>query len=188
MWGIIDILKLSSGAMFAAIACTIAGVILLINVIQRCNKDKEFTPVSFVVGLVLYLLWNSQSMLIAGAICVKSYCNDIEDGIQATVNYLSAGTGVNGQDCREVIERIDAEWPIAGEFINLEAFSKNSPETLAKDLADELHSSMNTYILKRIGWSLFFVVVGSFLLVRSMETKRQARRRKIHARQKVYED
>ena len=83
---------------------------------------------------------------------------------------------------QNVLERITEEWPLVGYFVGGADFTGHTSESLGPAMAEELRSFMNYFILRRIGWSLLFIICGAVIVIKSME---RVSRRELLQQQKV---
>lgn len=163
------IIRYSIGNLFLGVLLTVAGILLMFVLIRSWRRDSTFTPVSYIVGVILFFFLSVQTVLLCGAVTIKSYCNEVEYAINDWVKDAPVGTVYNQAESQIILEQIMDQWPLVGYFVNLADFSGHTPETIAPAMAGELRSVMNHFILRRIGWSLFFVVIGAFIVIKSME-------------------
>ena len=63
MGALFQIVAYSIGNLFLGILLTVVGVILLFVLIQSWYRNSTFTPVSYIVGGILFLFLSFQSIL-----------------------------------------------------------------------------------------------------------------------------
>lgn len=178
MGALFTIISHSIGNLFLGILLTAAGIFLLYFLIRSWFVHRTFTPLSFLTGAVLFPLLAFQSVLLCGAVTIKSYCGDVEQAINGWVQDVPETVRFTQQDSQAILDKIAEEWPLVGYFVNLADFSGHTSTTIAASMAGELRSYMNWFILRRIGWSLLFVLVGAVGVIWSMDSgqRRGARR------------
>lgn len=175
MGALSQIVAYSIGNLFLGILLTVVGVVLLFVLIQSWYRNSTFTPISYVMGGILFLFLSFQSILLCGAVTIKSYSGDVEDAINNWVANVPSDIQFNQEESQHVLEQITEEWPLVGYFVGGADFTGHTSATIAQAMSEELRSFMNYFILRRIGWSLFFIVCGAVIVIKSME--RVSRRR-----------
>ena len=176
MGALSNILMYSVGSLLLGVLLTIVGIVLMFVLIRLWYRNCTFTPLSFVVGGVLFFFLAFQAVLICGAVTVKSYCDDVENAINVLVAVLSEDVHFSTGDSQAILDNISREWPLVDDYVNMADFQGYTPATIAGSMADELRGCINWFILRRVGWCLLFVVVGAFILVKTMEQPRRNRR------------
>lgn len=186
------IISYSLGNLFLGVILTIAGVELMFFLIRSWFSNRTFTLFSYFVGIILFLFLSFQSVLFCGAITIKSYCDEVEMAINEWARNLPDDVRFDKESSQQMLEQIQQEWPLVGYFVGGADFTGHTPVGIAHAMTDELQSFMNGFILRRIGWSLLFVVVGAFIVIRTMEHTRRQRNRSgyapIRSRRRRYDD
>lgn len=192
MGALFNIMFHSAGSMLLGIFITIAGVSLMFFLVKSWRRDGGFTPQSFIVGAILFFLLSFQTILLCGAVTIKSYCDDVEMAVNDMVSAIPSDTRFSRQDSQLILERISTEWPLVGYYVNLADFHGHTPATIGKAMADELRSYMDWFIFRRVCWCLFFVVAGTFAVVKTMGNgtgkKQQVQKRAPSTTRRIYDD
>lgn len=168
MGALYNILMYSIGSLLLGVLLTIVGIVLMFILIRSWWRNCTFTPMSFVVGGILFFFLAFQSILLCGAVTIKSYCNDVENAINTMVDDLPEDIQFSTEDSQVILDNISQEWPLVGYYVNLADFQGHTPDTIAEAMADELRSYMNWFILRRVGWSLLFVIVGAVIVIKTI--------------------
>ena len=168
MGALFNILAHSIGSLFIGLLITFVGVSLMFFIIKSWRRGALFSPLSFVVGAVLFCLLAFQSVLFCGAVTIKSYSDDVERAINGMVEGIPDGVAFSQADSQQLLDSISREWPLVGYYVNLADFSGHTPATIASAMADELRAFMNRFMLRRLGWCLLFVVVGAAVVLKTM--------------------
>ena len=100
MGALFQIVAYSIGNLFLGILLTVVGVILLFVLIQSWYRNSTFTPVSYIVGGILFLFLSFQSILLCGAVTIKSYSEDVEGAINSWVAEVPSDIPFN-QECKK---------------------------------------------------------------------------------------
>ena len=174
------------------ILITIAGVSLMFFLVKSWRRDGGFTPQSLIVGIILFFLLSFQTILLCGAVTIKSYCDDVELAVNNMVSDIQPDTRFSQQDSQRILEQISREWPLVEYYVNMADFHGHTPATIGKAMTDELRSYMNWFILRRVCWCLLFVVAGTIAVVKTMGKgkgkKQWAQKRAPSTMRRIYDD
>jgi hypothetical protein len=169
MWTLFDILKYSFSSVVWGILIAVACMALFVFLIKGWYKDATFSPISYVVGGILFFLLSFQCILIVGSLKILDTTDYYEAEISNIVdNAYDATDVVTMGQADEVIKTIIARFPLLHYYISGGEFSGYTAKELPHAMADELRSFMHWYIFRRILWCLAFVIVGAFCVIRSM--------------------
>lgn len=163
-----EILRYSFSSVIWGVLIAISCMALFVFLIKGWYKDATFSPVSYLVGAVLFLFLSFQCVLIVGSLKIISMTDDYEQQITALVQSYSPEDEVSQAQASEVIDAIINEFPILEYYISGGEFSGYTASQLPAAVAQELRSFMRWYIFRRILWCLGFVAVGAFLVIRSL--------------------
>jgi len=163
-----EILRYSFSSVIWGVLIAISCMALFVFLIKGWYKDATFSPVSYLVGAVLFLFLSFQCVLIVGSLKIISMTNEYEQQITALVQSYSPEDEVSQAQASEVIDAIIDEFPILEYYIGGGEFSGFTASQLPAAIAQELRSFMRWYIFRRILWCLGFVAVGAFLVIRSL--------------------
>lgn len=163
-----EILRYSFSSVIWGVLIAIFCMALFVFLIKGWYKDATFSPVSYLVGAVLFLFLSFQCVLIVGSLKIISMTDDYEQQITALVQSYSPEDEVSQAQASEVIDAIIDEFPILEYYIGGGEFSGFTASQLPAAIAQELRSFMRWYIFRRILWCLGFVAVGAFLVIRSL--------------------
>lgn len=173
MGALFTIISHSIGNLFLGILLTVLGIFLLYFLIRSWYVHRTFTPLSFIMGVVLFPFLAFQSVLLCGAVTIKSYSEEVEEAINMWVQDVPENVRFTQQDSQMILDKITVEWPLVGYFVDMADFSGHTSTSIAESMADELRSYMNWFILRRVGWSLLFVIIGTASVIWSMDHERR---------------
>lgn len=168
MSGLLNVLYYSLGSLFLGVFITLIGIVLMFLLIKGWWKDSRFTPVSFITGVLLFFFLAYQSILICGAVTIKSYSDDLKQYTNELVRDLPSGQPLSRQDSQDILEKWSEEYPLVGYYANSADFQGHTTSDIAQVMVDVLNTFMNWFIVRRVGWSIFFIVAGAFIVIRSM--------------------
>lgn len=171
-----NIMSYSVGNLFLGILLTVTGIALLFFLIQSWFSNSTFTPISYITGGILFFFLSFQAVLLCGAVTIKSYCGDMEIAINDWVKSTPNNRQFNKESSQQILNQITENWPLVGHFVGGADFSGHTPADIAQSITEKIHSFMNKFILRRIGWSLLFVISATFIVIKTMEQTRQRQR------------
>lgn len=167
--GIFGILFSSIGSLIWGVLLTVVGIALMFLIIKSWRKDAYFTPVSYIVGIVLFFFLSFHAILMCGAITIKSGSDEIRAYINRMVEDIPEGIPFSTSNSQQILDNICEEYPIVGEYVGLADFKGHDSSDIADAMVEELNSFMNWYILRRVGWSILFVVIGAVVVIKTMD-------------------
>ena len=164
-----DILRYSFSSIIWGILIAIICMGLFVFLIKGWYKDATFSPVSYIVGALLFLLLSFQCVLVVGSLKIIDMSDEYENRISAIVdNVFSPSDEVSLTQATDVIDTIIDEFPILQYYIGGGEFSGYTAKELPHAIAQELRSFMRWYIFRRILWCLGFAIVGALCVIKSM--------------------
>ncbi|MGM9692448.1 MAG: hypothetical protein ACI3X6_04470 [Alloprevotella sp.] len=143
--------------------------------IQGWHKNRTFTPLSYVAGVVVFCLFLYQSILICGAFACKSFGDEIEARINDVVALqaeLMPGYEFSQEQTDAIFKEATAVFPVIAEYVRWADFEGHTPLDIAASMHETMNTFLNVYILKRLGWCLLFLLIGAFLVIKTMDVQR----------------
>lgn len=182
MWALFDILRYSFSSVIWGILIAVACMALFVFLIKGWYKDATFSPISYIIGAVLFLFLSFQCILIVGSLKIIDTTDYYETEISRIVdNAYDAADEVTMGQADDIIQVIIDRFPLLQYYISSGEFSGFTAKELPHAMADELRSFMRWYIFRRILWCLGFVIVGAVCVIRSLSRSctplRQSERR-----------
>lgn len=169
MLALFEILRYSFSSVIWGILIAVACMALFVFLIKGWYKDATFSPVSYAIGTILFLLLSFQSILIVGSLKIISMTDEYEQRISSIVEEAySPSVMLSGPETSNVIGNIIEEFPILNYYIDGGEFSGYTAKELPHVIADELRSFMRWYIFRRILWCLGFVIVGAICVIKTL--------------------
>lgn len=174
MWALLDILKYSISSVFGGILIAVVCMALFVFLIKGWYKDASFSPISYVVGAILFLFLSFQCILIVGSLKIIDTTDIYEAEISQIVDdAYDATEEVSIRESDDIIKVVMDKHPLLYYYIGGAEFSGFTAMELPHAMADELCSVMRWYIFRRILWCLGFVVVGAVCVIKSMSRKKK---------------
>lgn len=186
--GIFGILFSSIGNLIWGVLLTVIGIALMFLIIKAWRKDAYFSPASYIVAFVLFFFLSFQSILMCGAITIKSGTDEIRSYINRMVEDIPDDIPFSTSNSQQILDNICAEYPIVGEYVDWADFEGHDSSTIADAMAEELNSYLNWYILRRVGWSVLFVVIGAILILKTMDKLGKMTKKAPSTSRYVYDD
>lgn len=171
MGALINIFYHSIGSMLVGVLLTIIGIILMYVLIRLWWRNATFSVSSILVGVILFFFLSFQSILLCGAITIKSYSDDVEIYIDEIVRNVPRSEHFSIEDSQYILDCISEEWPLVGYYVNLADFHGHTSDTIAEAMVDELRSYMNWFIFRRVCWSLLFVIVAAIIVIKTISIR-----------------
>lgn len=169
MWGLFELLKFSFSSIFWGILITVVCMALFFFLIRGWYRNAVFTPISYVIGIILFLLLAFQCTMIVGAIKIIRISPYYEAQIQQMVNsHFPSDREVSKQESEQVIDWLVTEYPILQHYFDTGEFTGYTAQQLPAVMGAEIRSFLRFYILRRLLWCLGFVIVGAVLVIRSI--------------------
>ena len=174
MWALFDILRYSFSSAIWGILIAVACMALFVFLIKGWYKNATFSPISYVVGAVLFLFLSFQCILIVGSLKILDTTDYYEAEITQIVDntYDTLDEVTMGQ-ADDIIKVIIDRFPLLHYYISGGEFSGFTAKELPHAMADELRSFMRWYIFRRILWCMGFVIVGAICVISSMSKQKK---------------
>lgn len=178
MMVLLEIIRYSFSSLIWGVLIAIGCMALFVFLIKGWYKDATFSPVSYIIGAVLFLFLSFQCVLVVGSLKIISMTDEYEQRITTIVESVySPSDEVSMSQASDVIDTIIDEFPILEYYIGGGEFSGFTASQLPHAVADELRSFMRWYIFRRILWCLGFVIVGAICVIKSLSKNYQTVRR-----------
>ena len=173
-----EVLRYSLGSLFWGILLTLVGVGLLFFIIRGFYPRSTFTPLSFLVGAILFVLLAFQAVLLCGAVRIKGYSDEVRMCINRSIPAYWSGNTVDltPGECQELLDRVIEAYPLVGYYVDYADFRGFNTQNIADNMVDELHSYLNKFIWRRVGWSFLFVAIGAFIVIKTLDVYRAVKR------------
>ena len=169
MWGLFDLLRFSFSSIIWGILITIICFVLFFFLIQGWYKNAAFTPMSYVIGIILFLFLAFQCTMIVCAIKIIIVSHYYEAQIQQLINsYFSYDQEITKQESEQLIGWLVNEYPILQHYFNSGEFVGYTALELPQAVGEAIRSFLRFYILRRLLWCLGFVIVGAILVIKSI--------------------
>lgn len=180
MSALLDILQYSYSSLIWGFLIAAISLALFVFLIKGWYKDATFTPISYIIGVILFFLLSIQCILIVGSLKIIDSTDYYENEITSIVSSTyDAVDEISMGQADDIIKTIINEFPILQYYISGGEFSGFTAVQLPHAIAQELRSFMWWYILRRVFWCLFFVVVSAVCVIKSMSRQYVSERRQV---------
>lgn len=174
MWGLFELLKFSFSSIVWGILITLMCLTIYFISIRGWYKNATFTPVSYIIGVMLFFLLAFQSTMIVGAIKIIRISDSYEKQISQLINKnLPLNQEISKQQSEQLIQWLINEYPILQNYISNGEFTGYTAQELPEAIGKKLRSFLRGYILHRLFWCLGFVIFGAILTITSMNKRKQ---------------
>lgn len=157
------------GGVCLCLLIAIGIVAAILYIIRAMYPRHILTKTSILAGAVLFLLLLIQGILLCGAVSLKSKIENCTGFVQTYIQRYHKGTQtvIERMEVQEIADRLADEYPIVAHFINEIDIKSCDIEHVAETYTQGITDALNLYIWKRIGWSITFIIVGVFAIVKS---------------------
>lgn len=162
------------------------GLTALLFILARgWRRDASFTPLSYAVGAVTGILLIIQCTLISGSLALMTQVDTVHDIVVTTVNTMvETGQAVinevaDKEEARQVADSVMKQYPIIGYFMDETELTEITGRNLSEipdAVADILKGHLRGYIFRRLIWMQAWMVLGIFLLIRTLAGASPSRR------------
>lgn len=166
-----EICRYAFGNFIMGVLATAIVVIMLFILIKSIYKFASFTPLNIAIGIVLFIFLGYQFVTMSCAIGLKSLCNDFKTYVD-NVRILTENSDdliISKEEAEVFINRATDEYPLIGNFLDSGWIIGHNTLSVADTIVKELNERLNEYIWKRIGWSLLFIAIASYIIIKTMQ-------------------
>ncbi|MBO4802013.1 MAG: hypothetical protein J5545_09150 [Bacteroidaceae bacterium] len=152
------------------------------------SGSRQFSPLSFVIAVPLLPFLAFQFYLLIGAAGVKHKCSEIATWVDAFVPEQSADNNYSREDIGETARQLTATFPLAAKLIDAEVIADSKETSLGQALTHKVNKYLNWYIVRRVAWSLAFLVlavIGIILLSPEVQSYHPRQRREQRVTRRV---
>jgi hypothetical protein len=178
-----DIIQFGISSVFWGLLLAAAMMALFVFIVRGWWKDALFTVWTYITGAILAVILFFQCTLMIGALKMRSSCDEYEAQLKSVINtYYTGNEIVNKETTAQLFGEVMNQNPlirnylgaIFGGSIEGSGYIFVDGECYARDVPNILipyfKGLLNSFILRRILWSLGFVLVLGFIAVKTMET------------------
>lgn len=151
---------------------------LFVLLIKGWYKDATFSPVSYIIGALLFVFLSIQCILVVGSLKILDTTDYYEAQISRIVDSTYDATDeVTMGHADDIIKSVIDQYPLLQYYISGGEFTGFTAKELPHAIAEELRSFMHWYIFRRILWCLGFVIIGAVLVIRTISNNYSTARR-----------
>ena len=174
-----NILTYSLGSLFLGICISVVCVTLLLVFIKYLNKNSFFNLVSYITAGILFLVLAYNCMGVCGALAMKSDIDFIEETVSQIINLSipDYNSNFDQEVSSDIIRQVLKVNPILNCFFDSTDLEKCSIADLPHIIASQLYDYLNSIIIKKILWSVAFIIIVAFIIVKTMENRGSSRYR-----------
>ena len=161
----------ASTSMFIGVILTILGIACFFLLIKGWYKDRTFNLVSIIVGVILFALLCFQNILLCGTVHIKRLSNELEERMTEYVQpYVQAGDEYMDHEVVDelLLNELANNYPIIYCYVGGSDFRGFRASEIPLVTIDTLNEFCNWFIVRRLGWSLLFVIIGAVIVIKTM--------------------
>lgn len=158
-------------SMFIGVILTILGIAFFFLLIKGWYKDRTFNAASIIVGIVLFFFLCFQNILLCGTIHIKRMSDMLEETMAEYVQpYINSGDDyMSSSEVDDLLFKgLANEYPILSCYVDVSDFRGHRASDIPVVTIDALNDYCNWYIVRRLVWSLFFVVIAAVIVIKTM--------------------
>lgn len=182
MWAFVELVKFSFSSIFWGLLIAVVCMALFFAAIKGWWKNAMFTPATYIVGAVLFILLTFQCILICGGIKIINITDAIQLETERIINENFLPGDLSMADADDVTKTLVRDYPVLGHYFNTGYFEGVTTETLPAAMADAVRDYMKGFIIRRLLWCLGFVVVGAVLAIKTISLQNSMRRSRTDTR------
>lgn len=163
----IELVSLAFSTVIYGLLATAALMAILYFVLHEINHNAVRNIPFFITGIVLFPLLLTQFTLLFGAMETKSLVDSIEIFVSRSLEslHVTPTAAITGEDSQEMLNLIIQQFPILGVFADTCTFTGTQYSELAQTIGETLRDYLNSYMWRRIFWTLGFVVVATTIAI-----------------------
>lgn len=178
------------GLIIAITLCIIAYFLIKSWYSTNCSP-KSTKSIRICLWGILVIVLSFQSILMIGAMKIRSFNRDIKDNVNTIVCSYCSTYNISPDspvDINRVTEFIDEEYPSASSYISPDMLSAKSTMAAFISISDYAESTLSSFIMRRLLWFIGIFIPAVFLLSRFYSNGSSATRPYSGSRAKSYDD
>jgi len=152
------------------------GALTLGITLFRQKGDYQCTLLSYAILAILVSLLAYQCTFMVGALRLKNTCHTIE----SVIDELMPKQNIIGpKEAKMAIAGAAAIVPLVADLTDLEDLTHYEKfDSFGQAATNKAQNTLNWFIARRVGWSVFFMILGYFGVNYTMEIKTKTRNRR----------
>lgn len=161
----------ASNIWWGIVAAIVVTAVLYIIIYILQGGSKSFTPLRILFAVPLLPLLAFQFYLLFGAMSVKHRCSEVAVWIDTLVPAQSADGGFSREEVDEALNQLISVFPLATTWIEPEDIATDKGNTLGEALTNKIHTYLNWFIVRRVAWSMGFMLLAVVGIMFTQPTK-----------------
>ncbi len=168
-----DILRYSTGSLGWGFLIGVVCLTLFFLLIKGWYKDATFTPITYIVGVILGLILVFHSTLICGSLAIIRTADGMKPLLTQIVETYATNPQeyVTAEESDDIIKDLVYQNPLLAQYIGGGTFTGYTVVELPGVMISTLKTYMRWYILRRVLWSLGFVIFSAVIVIKTMERR-----------------
>lgn len=166
-------LIITNSNIWYGIGIAVIVIALLYGIIAFINNNKNYTILSFAIGLVLLPFLSFQMSRLYGAIetsCTLDETVEIASSVKETISEV---TGLSAQDSEDAFSLASNFIPGVSGLVD----AGTGLSKLSGVMLDKAYSYLNWYIARRVLWSFGFLAIAALGICFTLDSGRSSGRR-----------
>lgn len=159
-----DIVRYSTGSLFWGFLIGVLLIGLFLFLLEGFKRGALRQPLSWIMSFFVGVLFIIQCLLFCVAWSVSSLGDDYEPALVSAVKQCN--TLIDDQ--KDVVDKFIDQYPLVSHFVDADDYRGYSLSELPHAVLDDLRISCRWYMLRRVGWTMAFMLVGVFVSVKFM--------------------
>ncbi len=172
------------GAVFLSLV--VIGLLYWITV--SLKSGTKYTPLSWIVSLVLFIALTIENALLFNAIEKRTYSDDIATSVKTSIDAclpsLISDYKLSYEEAQILALQLKVFFPYAAKYIKASQFEGHDVSEVADVLSKILHKTSSIHIWTLVGWILLTLIVGEtiiFLTIKKERNNSYSRRISTHS-------
>ncbi len=175
----LNVIGNSFGALVIGVLLALLGTVLMFWLLRSWRKDIALSAWTLLGAVALFVALAFQMVMLCGAVVIKDEVNAVEARINAAVERMQEYDDIDvlsTNQSQQLLNMVTQEFPIIASYVNLADFRGHTPQTVGRAMADTLRAYLNGYMIRRAGWTLFFLVATVLIVLALQNLTRGGKR------------
>lgn len=180
-----NLLTYSIGSLIWGFLISLACLGVIVFLIKAWYNNTYLKPISYIITGIVGVILIYNSTIIVSAVSMKSDLDNYESMITQLVrcSYSAYDNIVDDETTNGILQHFLKENPILKFFICEINFEGATLSDISHILTESFKSDLNKVILKRVLWSILFIVIATVALVKNIgRTSNESNHRKQRSR------
>lgn len=132
------------------------------------STSRRFSVISYLVGLILFIFLTFQFTGLVCAVKLKGVLSEISATINTNINNIDSTTNISREDINNILVKTIRSIPLASSIVSPEDVRSCNSKNLGEAVTNKINTDCNWFIVRRIVWTLLFVILALFGIGKTM--------------------